>query len=254
MFINKNSNILKALSIFKVRSAKNSPMKKKFFSDEVKLDCVIDESIESKYISRNFQIGVTYIQIAKSTLKNVKATLREMKEILNKCKNQPNTSFPREAFNEKFESLVKKYMKEAEKLTVNLKENLFYNISNELVFKVFDSTDLKDCILIPKLDVNKLNLNHINIRNEINEEIAEKKMNSALKYILSSEKIIKNSEEKLSKVNLTDIMSTNLVALSSNEDKESIERLIELTRRGLEKEGNIYLKGMKKKDINDLLS
>ncbi len=71
-------------------------------------------------------------------------------------------------------------------------------------------------------------------------------MNQALDYILLSEKAIKDSEEKLLRVNLTDIMSANLMALSSNENKESIEKLLELTRRGLLKEGNTYLKEINK--------
>lgn len=253
MLINKNSNLLKAMSIFKIGKVNESSNKKNPYSEDGKLDGVIDEVIESKYISRNFQIGVTYIQIAKSTLIEIKKTLLEMKEIFDKCKNQHNTSFARESLNVKFEELCKKFNTEANKLTVDLKENLFYNSNNELVFRIFDSKELDECILIPKLDVNKLLLRGISINNELNAESAYEKMEKALDYILSSEKLIKSSEEKLAKVNLTDIMSTNLMALSSNENKESIEKLIDMTRRGLTKEGNTYLKDIKKKNIDDLL-
>ena len=187
----------------------------------------MDELTESQYITRNYQIGITYVQIAKSTLSEVKKTILDMKEIFDKCKNEDNTSFGRE-------------------LTIDIRENLFYNSNNELVFKVFDSKSLENCILIPKLDANKLNLRNINIKNEINANEAYNKMNQALDYILLSEKAIKDSEEKLLRVNLTDIMSANLMALSSNENKESIEKLLELTRRGLLKEGNTYLKEINK--------
>ena len=169
-----------------------------------------------------------------------------MKEIFDKCKNEDNTSFGRESLNFKFEELCQKFNKESNKLTIDIRENLFYNSNNELVFKVFDSKSLENCILIPKLDANKLNLRNINIKNEINANEAYNKMNQALDYILLSEKAIKDSEEKLLRVNLTDIMSANLMALSSNENKESIEKLLELTRRGLLKEGNTYLKEINK--------
>lgn len=254
MLINRNSNIIKALSIFKIGKINNSTKGKSSKNKGMKLDCVIDEVIESKYISRNFQIGVTYVQIAKSTLTETKNTLLEMKEIFDKCKNQDNTSFTRESLNVKFEELCKKFNTEANKLTIDLKENLFYNNNNELVFRVFDSKDLDECILIPKLDANKLILKGINIKNELNADDAYKKMEKALDYILSSEKLIKSSEEKLSKVNLTDIMSVNLMALSSNQNKESIEKLIEMTRLGLTKEGNTYLKDIKRKNIDDILN
>ena len=203
-------------------------------------------SLQNPNITRNYQIGITYVQIAKSTLSEVKKTILDMKEIFDKCKNEDNTSFGRESLNFKFEELCQKFNKESNKLTIDIRENLFYNSNNELVFKVFDSKSLENCILIPKLDANKLNLRNINIKNEINANEAYNKMNQALDYILLSEKAIKDSEEKLLRVNLTDIMSANLMALSSNENKESIEKLLELTRRGLLKEGNTYLKEINK--------
>lgn len=255
MFIRNNSNIIKAMGIFGINKTSRDTGSPKNPQDEnFKIDCLIDDVIESQYITRNFQIGVTYVQIAKSTLSEVKKTILEMKEIFDKCKNESNTSFGRESLNFKFEELCKKFNQDSKKLNVDIRENLFYNSNNELVFKVFDSSSLDDCILIPKLDVNKLNLKNINIRNEINSEQAMKKMNEVLDYILSSEKIMKISEEKLSKVNLTDIMSENLLALSSNENKDSITKLIGMTKQGMIKENYDYcVKDIKKKNIDDLL-
>lgn len=246
MRINKNSNITKALSIFKIGKVNNNLSKNNSNSDNIQINYLMDELTESQYITRNYQIGITYVQIAKSTLSEVKKTILDMKEIFDKCKNEDNTSFGRESLNFKFEELCQKFNKESNKLTIDIRENLFYNSNNELVFKVFDSKSLENCILIPKLDANKLNLRNINIKNEINANEAYNKMNQALDYILLSEKAIKDSEEKLLRVNLTDIMSANLMALSSNENKESIEKLLELTRRGLLKEGNTYLKEINK--------
>lgn len=246
MRINKNSNITKALSVFKIGKVDNNLSKDNSDSDYVKINYLMDELTESQYITRNYQIGITYVQIAKSTLSEVKKTILEMKEIFDKCKNENNTSFGRESLNFKFEELCKKFNKESNKLTVDIRENLFYNSKNELVFKVFDSKSLENCILIPKLDPNKLNLVNINIKNEINANEAYEKITQALDYITSSEKAIKDSEEKLLKVNLTDIMSANLMALSSNENKESIQKLLELTRKGLLKENNTYLKDLNK--------
>lgn len=255
MFINRNSNIGKAMNIFKVtKTSKDSQNKKNLDYKNFKLDCTIDDVVESQYITRNFQIGITYVQIAKSTLSQVKETLFEMKEIFEKCKNESNTSFGRESLNFKFEELCDKFNKESNKLNIDIRENLFYNSNNELVFKIFDSSSLNDCILIPKLDPNKLNLKNINIKNTVNAEIADKKMNETLDYILSSEKAIKSSSDRLLKVNLTDIMSENLLALSSNTNKESIKNLINLTKKGIIKDNyNYQIKDMKKKNIDDLL-
>lgn len=254
MFINRNSNISKALSIFKVgRVSRHRKDKQGSSSNYSKINFVADDIIESQYITRNFQIGVTYVQIAKSTLSQVKETLLEMKMLFDKCQNESNTSFGRESLNFKFEQLCKKFNTDSSKLTLDIRQNLFYNNNNELVFKVFDSSSLDSCILIPKLDPSKLNLKDINIKNEINAEEAKTKMEETWKYILASEKAIKASEEKLSKVNLTDIMSANLVALSSNENKESIELLIKLTQKGLLKDSNTYLKNLNKSQIDDLL-
>ncbi len=255
MFINRNSNVGKAMNIFKVNKTSTDSQKKKDLDyKNFKLDCTIDDVVESQYITRNFQIGITYVQIAKSTLSQVKETLFEMREVFEKCKNESNTSFGRESLNFKFEELCNKFNKESSKLNIDIRENLFYNSNNELVFKIFDSSSLDDCILIPKLDPNKLNLRNINIRNSINAEIADKKMSETLDYILSSEKAIKSSADKLLRVNLTDIISENLLALSSNANKESIQNLIDLTKKGIIKDNYTYhVKDMKKKNIDDLL-
>lgn len=255
MFINKNSNISKALNIFSIKNTSNDDKKRKNHThEEYKLDLVVDDLFESQYITRNFQIGITYVQIAKSTLSKTKDIIGEMKEIYEKSKTQENTSFVREALNSKFEGLCKEFNKHADKLNIDIRENLFYTSKNELVFKVFDSSNLDECILIPKLDANKLMFRNINIKNVVNAEIANKKMDETIKYILSSEESIKNSEDKLLKVNLTDIMSQNLLALSSNEDKESIQNLIDLTRKGIIKDGySYYIHHIKKKNIDDLL-
>ena len=246
MKINKNSNITKALNVFKIEKIDNNLSKDNSTSDPVQINYLMDELTESQYITRNYQIGITYVQIAKSTLSQVKKTIIEMKEIFDKCKNENNTSFGRESLNFKFEELRQKFNENSNKLSIDIRENLFYNSKNELVFKVFDSKSLENCILIPKLDANKLNLKDINIKNEINANQAYEKITEVLDYIISSEKEIKNSEEKLLKVNLTDIMSANLMALSSNESKESIQKLLDLTRKGLLKEGNTYLKDLNK--------
>lgn len=254
MFINKNSNIGKAMSIFKINKPSKDSNNKKNFNKESSIDCTIDDVFESQYITRNFQIGLTYVQIAKITLGQAKEILYEMQEIFKKSKNQPNTSFARGALNSKFEGLCKEFNKHTDKLNIDIRENLFYNSKNELVFKVFDSSSLNECILIPKLDINKLIFRNVNIKNIINADIANKKINETLDYILSSEKSIKSSEEKLLKVNLTDIMSQNLLALSSNENKESIRNLIDLTRKGIIKDGySYYINHIKNKNIDDLL-
>lgn len=256
MFINKNSNIGKAMGIFNINNtSKDGNKKNTYQNNDVKIDFIIDDLFESQYITRNFQIGLTYVQIAKSTLSKTKEIIGEMKKIYDKSKNQTNTSFTRETLNSKFEGLCKEFNKSADKLNIDIRENLFYNSNNELVFKVFDSSTLDECILIPKLDINKLIFRNLNIKNVINAEIANEKMNETLEYILSSEQSIKNSEDKLLKVNLTDIMSQNLLALSSNEDKESIKNLIDLTRKGIIKDGySYYLNHIKKnKNIDDLL-
>lgn len=255
MFINKNSNIGKAMSIFKInRTSKDSNSKKNSNNEESSIDCTIDDIFESQYITRNFQIGITYVQIAKTTLGQVKEILYEMKEILKKSKNQPNTSFARGALNSKFEGLCKEFNKHADKLNIDIRENLFYNNKNELIFKVFDSSSLDECILIPKLDTNKLIFRNVNIKNIINAEKANEKINETFDYIISSEESIKSSEEKLLKVNLTDIMSQNLLALSSNENKESIKNLIDLTRKGIINDGyTYYINHVKNKNIDDLL-
>ncbi len=255
MFINKNSNIFKASSIFGVnRNSNNTKKHKNKNESDFKIDCTIDDVVESQYITRNFQIGLTYVQIAKSTLSEIKDTLFEMKDIFDKCKNEDNTSFCRESLNVSFRKLCAKFDQQSSKLNVDIRENLFYNSKNELVFKIFDSTSLEDCVLIPKLDVKKLNLSNINIQNSINAEYANKKMDEVLNYIISSEKNIKISEEKLSRVNLTDIMSENLLALSSNETNNSIKNLINLTKKGIVKDNYAYhISDMKKKNIDDLL-
>lgn len=255
MFINKNSNIGKAMNIFNINNTSKDSRKKNNYPDnDVKIDFIVDDLFESQYITRNFQIGITYVQIAKSTLAQTKEIIGEMKDIYEKSKNQTNTSFTREALNAKFEGLCKEFNKHADKLNIDIRENLFYNSKNELVFKVFDSSSLDECILIPKLDTNKLVFRNLNIKNIVNAEIANEKMNETLEYILSSEQSIKNSEDKLLKVNLTDIMSQNLLALSSNEDKESIKNLIDLTRKGIIKDGySYYINHIKNKNIDDLL-
>ena len=252
MFINKNSNVSKASSIFGVSPVSNNT-KKNEKQPEHKIDFLVDDLIESQYITRNFQIGLTYVQIAKSTLAEVKDTIYEMKEILDKCLNQDNLSYWREVLNVKFIKLRDKFHLEANKLNVDVRENLFYNANNELVFKVFDSK-FEECILIPRLNPHKFNLMGINISNDINTKIANERINDVLEYILSSEKVIKTSEEKLSKVNLTDIMSSNLVALSSNENKDSINKLITYTKNGLIKSNfDCNSINLKKKNIDDLL-
>lgn len=255
MFINKNSNVIKASSIFGVnRNSSNSKKHKNKKEPDFRIDHTMDDVVESQYITRNFQIGLTYVQIAKSTLSEVKDTLFKMKDIADKCKSEDNTSFCRESLNISFRKLCAKFDQESSKLNVDIRENLFYNSNNELVFKIFDSTTLEDCVLVPKLDLTKLNLSNINIQNSINAEYADKKMNEVLDYIISSEKNIKISEEKLSKVNLTDIMSENLLALSSNETDNSIKNLINLTKKGIIKDNYTYhIKDMNKKNIDDLL-
>lgn len=255
MFINKNSNVNKAFSIFGVNRSSNNTKKHKNTNDsDFRIDCTIDDVVESQYISRNFQIGLTYVQVAKSTLNEVKNTLFEMKDIADKCKDEDNTSFCRDSLNISFRKLCKRFNQESFKLNIDIRENLFYNSNNELVFKIFDSTSLKDCILVPKLDHNKLNLGSINIQNSTNTKYANERMNEVLEYILSSEKSIKISEEKLSKVNFTDIMSENLLALSSNENIDSIKNLINLTTKGIIKDNYTYhVKDINKKNIDDLL-
>ena len=256
MFINKNSSIGRAMSIFKSKkvSKDNNNSKKDSYYKDFKLDVTIDSVVESQYIAKNFQIGLTYVQVAKSTLNEVKGTLLEMMEIFEKSKNESNTSFGREALNFKFEELCKKFNSETDKLNIDIRQNLFYNNNNELVFKIFDSCSLDDCILIPKLSAHKLSLNNINIKNNINAAFAFKRMTYVLDYISYSEKAIKSSEDKLSKVNFTDIMSENLLALSSNQNKESISRLLDLTKNGIIKDNcKNYTKHIKKKDIDDLL-
>ncbi len=255
MFINKNSNVNKAFSIFNVSKSSNNAKKHKNTNDsDFRIDCTIDDVVESQYISRNFQIGLTYVQVAKSTLNEVKNTLFEMKDIADKCKNEDNTSFCRESLNVSFGKLCKKFNEESFKLNIDVRENLFYNSNNELVFKIFDSTSLEDCILVPKLDYKKLNLGNINIQNSTDAKYADERMNEVLDYILSSEKSIKVSEEKLSKINFTDIMSENLLALSSNENSDSIKNLINLTTKGIVKDNYTYhIKNMNKKNIDDLL-
>ncbi len=255
MFINKNSGIDRAMSIFKSRKIlKQDKNKKNPHYKNYKLDITIDDVTESQYIAKNFQIGVTYVQIAKSTLSEVKEVLSELMEIFKKSKNESNTSFGRESLNFKFEELCKKFNSKANKLNVDIRQNLFYNSNNELVFKIFDSCSLDDCILIPRLSTNKLNLSNINIRNSINSKFAFEKMNEVLDYINSSEKAIKFSEDKLSKVNLTDIMSENLLALSTNQDNDSISKLLKLTKNGIIKDNHEnYIKHIKKNNIDDLL-
>lgn len=254
MFINKNSNIGKALNVFGIgKINKNKKEKHNSNHDDFKLDCIIDDITESQYVSRNFQIGLTYVQIAKSTLTEIKETLSEMRDIFDKSKNQPSTSFVRESLNIKFMELREKFNDKTNLLNVDIKENLFYNNKNELVFKIFDSSTLEDSILIPRLDPNKLKLKNINIKNLTDAEIAEEKMNQVLNYIISSEKSIKHSEEKLSRVNLTDVMSQNLIALSSNQNQDSIKNLINFTKKGLIKDGYDYFNKDDKNNINDLL-
>lgn len=254
MFINKNSSIGRAMSIFKSKKISKDNNKKDSYYKNFKLDVTLDNVVESQYIAKNFQIGLTYVQVAKSTLNEVKSTLLEMMEIFEKSKNESNTSFGRESLNFKFEELCKKFNSEADKLNIDIRQNLFYNNNNELVFKIFDSYSLDDCILIPKLSTRKLSLDDINIKNNINAEFAFERMKNVLDYITSSEKAIKSSEDKLSKVNLTDIMSENLLALSSNQNKDSISKLLELTKNGIIKDNcKNYTKHIKKKDIDDLL-
>ena len=256
MFINKNSNVGKALSVFGIsKILKNKKQDSNSNQDEFKLDCLLDDITESQYVTRNFQIGLTYIQIAKSTLTEIKETLFEMKEVYDKSKNESSTSFVRESLNFKFMELREKFNKKSDLLNVDIKENLFYNSNNELVFKIFDSSTLEESILIPRLDPNKLNLKNINIKNSFNADIASEKMQEVLNYINTSEKSIKFSESKLSKVNLTDIMSQNLLALSSNENKDSITSLISLTKKGIMKDGYSYYPDKKNNNnnIDDLL-
>ena len=254
MFINKNSNILKALSIFEINKIqKEKKDKNNSNCNDFKLDCIIDDITESQYVTRNFQIGLTYIQIAKSTLTEIKDTLNEMRDIFIKSKNESPTSFARESLNIKFMELRERFNNKSNLLNVDIKENLFYNSNNELVFKIFDSSTLDESILIPRLDPNKLNLKKIDIKNLVNAEIADERMNQVLNYILSSEKSIKFSENKLSKVNLTDIMSQNLLALSSNENKDSIKKLISYTKKGLIKDGYSYYDNINNKKNNNNL-
>ena len=58
MFINRNSNVGKAMNIFKVNKTSTDSQKKKYLDyKNFKLDCTIDDVVESQYITRRLYIN-----------------------------------------------------------------------------------------------------------------------------------------------------------------------------------------------------
>lgn len=261
MFINNNKNIHKAHEIFKIKETEKETKDNNTFENlkqetnykGLNIDLSVDTVRESQYISKNFQIGLSYVQIAKSTISETKEILNKMKDLHNKFSNEYHDYIDKDLISREFRSLVRDFTSVSNQLNIDVRENLFYNKNNELIFRVTSPTT-ENSVLIQKLDINKLNIKNLSLDDSENNSYTIDKINSTLEYITSSEKNINESHEKLSKVNMTDIMSENLLALNSNQNKESIQSLIDLTKNGMIKESNyLSLKNLKKKNIDDLL-